>query len=107
MNSLFKPKRDLEILDVADGLLIRLKRKSSTAESVFGGLVAVGFTVIVFIRYWKPVLVIMAAILAGVVSFLLYFREKIFELRVSKFEFQVHGEISGNLQSNRAITCAD
>ena len=107
MNSFFKPKRDLEVLDVNDGLLIRVRQKSSTAGSALSGLVTLGFVLIAFGRYWRPALVITAALLAGTVSFLLYLREKTVELRVSKFEFQVHGKIGSDLQSSRAISCAD
>ena len=107
MKSFFKPTRNLEILDVNDGLLIRVRQKLSTTESVFTGLVALGFVVIAFGRYGRPGLVIVAAILTATVSFLLHRREKTVELHVSKFEFQVHGKIGSDLQSNRAICCAD
>src|SRR5215469_12942653 len=107
MNSLFKPQRNLEILDINDGLTIRVSQKSSTAESVFAALVPLGFVVIVFGRYWRPWLVITAAILSAMVSFLLYRREKTVESRVSKFEFQVYGITGSGLPSSQAINCAD
>ena len=97
----------LEILEMKDGLLLRVRQKPSLVERLLALVIPATVAGLVSAHFVsKPVLVVIV-ILGASLGFIQQMRERRVELRVTKFDFQTRGYFGDGYLGTRSVPSAN